>query len=226
MTRILIAEDDATINGLIKEYLTGKDCLCVQAFSGTEARLLFELESTKQGFDLVLLDLMLPGMTGEELAVWIREKSPVPMIVLSAKTALSDKVGLLGSGADDYLTKPFELEELWARIQVQLRRCRQETKETLSYRDWILDPVGRTFTANGSKVELTLHEFGIVELLVRHPKKVYTKQEIFEAVWQQDYFVEDKTINVHISNIRAKLKRTGTDDYIRTVWGMGFKLAE
>lgn len=226
MTRILIAEDDATINGLIKEYLTGKDCLCVQAFSGTEARLLFELESTKQGFDLVLLDLMLPGMTGEELAVWIREKSPVPMIVLSAKTALSDKVGLLGSGADDYLTKPFELEELWARIQVQLRRCRQETKETLSYRDWILDPVGRTFTANGSKVELTLHEFGIVELFVRHPKKVYTKQEIFEAVWQQDYFVEDKTINVHISNIRAKLKRTGTDDYIRTVWGMGFKLAE
>lgn len=226
MTRILIAEDDTTINGLIKEYLTGRECLCTQAFSGTEAKLLFEMESTKKGFDLVLLDLMLPGMTGEELAVWIREKSQVPIIVLSAKTALSDKVELLGSGADDYLTKPFELEELWARIQVQLRHSHREVKETLSYRDWILDPEGRTFTAKGCAVELTLHEFGIVELLVRHPKKVYTKQEIFEAVWQQDYFVEDKTINVHISNIRAKLKKTGTDDYIRTVWGMGFKLAE
>lgn len=226
MTRILIVEDDTTINELIKEYLAGKECLCTQAFSGTEAKLLFELESTKKGFDLVLLDLMLPGMTGEELVMWIREKSQVSIIVLSAKTALSHKVELLGSGADDYLTKPFELEELWARIQVQLRHSHRETKETLSYRDWVLDPAGRSFTAKGCTVELTLHEFGIVELLVRHPKKVYTKQEIFEAVWQQDYFVEDKTINVHISNIRSKLKKTGTDDYIRTVWGMGFKLAE
>lgn len=231
MERILIVEDDSTINNLIFEFLTDSGYDCRQAFSGTEGRLLFDMEA----FDLVLLDLMIPGITGEELTAHIRTRSQAPVIVLSAKTSLEDKVGLLGSGADDYMTKPFELEELLARIQVQLRRCGMNTvqKSTdstpptppLQFGDWQLDLACRTFTAAGFPVDLTVHEFGIIELFMRHPKKVFTKQEIFEAVWQQDYFVEDKTINVHISNIRAKLKRTGTDSYIQTVWGIGFKLS-
>lgn len=117
MTRVLIVEDDATINSLIYEYLTEKDFDCRKAFSGTEGRLLFDMEK----FDLILLDLMIPGLSGEELIAYIRSSSQVPVIVLSAKTALEDKVNLLSTGADDYLTKPFELEELLARIQVQLR---------------------------------------------------------------------------------------------------------
>ncbi len=243
MTRILIVEDDSTINHLLLEYLTEKCCLCRQAFSGTEGRLLFSMEE----FDLALIDLMIPGLTGEELIAWIREASQVPVIVLSAKTALENKVELLATGADDYLTKPFELEELWARIQVQLRHARlarprlakdpeapggpaapnhsaAPAPSPLTFRDWTLDPAGRSFLAGDQPVELTAHEFGIVELLMRHPKKVFTKQEIFESVWEQDYFVEDKTIHVHISNIRAKLKKTGTDQYIQTVWGIGFRL--
>lgn len=282
MIRVLIVEDDSTINNLIFEYLTEKGCLCRQAFSGTEGRLLFSMEE----FDLALIDLMIPGLTGEELIAWIRERSQAPVIVLSAKTALEDKVELLAAGADDYLTKPFELAELWARIQVQLRhrqlalaRASQNaldakaassgaapsgTSKTahgpsdfssgissswktpsgasktahgpsdfsaslpdlppLVFRDWTLDSAGRTFTVKGRPIELTAHEFGIVELFMRYPKKVFTKQDIFESVWQQDYFVEDKTINVHISNIRAKLKKTGTDQYIQTVWGIGFRL--
>lgn len=230
MAHILIIEDDPTINHLIFEYLTENGCTCCQSFSGTEGRLRFDSET----FDLILLDLMIPGLTGEELTAHIRSRSNVPIIILSAKTALEDKVGLLDGGADDYLTKPFELEELLARVNVQLRRsCTAVSRMTgvtapapalLSYRDWTLDLTGRVFTAAGYHVSLTAHEFGILELFIRHPKKVFTKQEIFEAVWHQDYFVEDKTINVHISNIRAKLKETGTDRYIQTVWGIGFRL--
>lgn len=115
-----------------------------------------------------------------------------------------------------------------ARIQVQLRRHSPSpaTQEMLRYQDWILNLKEHTFTAKGIPVEFTGHEFGILELLVKHPKKVFTKQEIFELVWQENYFVEDKTIHVHISNIRAKLKKNQTDHYIQTVWGIGFKLAE
>ena len=115
---------------------------------------------------------------------------------------------------------------MWARIGVQLRHAGTPPQSgLLVYRDWVIDPAARTLTAAGSPVELTAHEFDILELLAAHPAKVFTKQEIFEAVWRQDYFVEDKTINVHISNLRAKLRPTGTESYIQTVWGIGFKLA-
>ena len=196
MTRVLIVEDDATINSLIYEYLTEKDFDCRQAFSGTEGRLLFDMEK----FDLILLDLMIPGLSGEELIAYIRSSSQVPVIVLSAKTALEDKVNLLSTGADDYLTKPFELEELLARIQVQLRHkaASPSPASSLRYKDWELDEQARSFLVKGERIDLTSHELGIITLLMKYPKKVFTKQEIFESVWNQDYFVEDKTINVHI----------------------------
>lgn len=222
MPNILIVEDDPSINGLIAEYLRQKGAVCTQAFSGTEGRLCFGAG----GFDLVLMDLMLPGLSGEELLAWLRQKSGVPVIVLTARDELGAKVALLSGGADDYLTKPFELDELWARIGVQLRHAGTPPQSgLLVYRDWVIDPAARTLTAAGSPVELTAHEFDILEMLAAHPAKVFTKQEIFEAVWRQDYFVEDKTINVHISNLRAKLRPTGTESYIQTVWGIGFKLA-
>ena len=224
MTRVLIVEDDATINSLIYEYLTEKDFDCRQAFSGTEGRLLFDMEK----FDLILLDLMIPGLSGEELIAYIRSSSQVPVIVLSAKTALEDKVNLLSTGADDYLTKPFELEELLARIQVQLRHkaASPSPASSLRYKDWELDEQARSFLVKGERIDLTSHELGIITLLMKYPKKVFTKQEIFESVWNQEYFVEDKTINVHISNIRSKLKDTDTDTHIQTVWGIGFKLKD
>ena len=223
MPRILIIEDDTDINNSTAAYLRRQGCECVQAFSGTEGRLLWRAG----GIDLLLVDLMLPGLSGGELIAEIRETSLTPVIVLSAKAELSDKVELLGLGADDYLTKPYQLEELWARILVQLRHASAAPVEaSLRYRNWVLNLEEMTLTAAGQPVSLTAHEFKIVELLASRPKRVFTKQQIYEAVWQENYAIEDKTITVHISNIRAKLRPSGTDGYIQTVWGIGFKLSE
>ncbi len=223
MPHILIVEDDTDINNSTAAYLRRQGCVCTQAFSGTEGRLFWR----EGGFDLLLVDLMLPGLPGSELIAGIRQSSQVPVIVLSARAELSDKVGLLGLGADDYLTKPYQLEELWARIQVQLRHASAAPAgELLRYRAWELDLDGMALTAAGQPVNLTAHEFKIVELLAGRPKRVFTKQQIYEAVWQEECAIEDKTITVHISNIRAKLRPSGTDSYIQTVWGIGFKLAE
>lgn len=223
MPHILIIEDDTDINNSTAEYLRRQGCSCSQAFSGTEGRLLWR----EGGIDLLLVDLMLPGLSGSELIAEIRQSSRTPVIVLSAKTELSDKVELLGLGADDYLTKPYQLEELWARILVQLRHASAApTGGLLHYRDWELNLDEMTLTAAGQQVNLTSHEFKIIELLTGRPKRVFTKQQIYKAVWQEEYAIEDKTITVHISNIRAKLRPSGTDCYIQTVWGIGFKLAE
>ena len=225
MPRILLIEDDTVINNAVCEYLTRQGCRCRQAFSGTEGLLYWRQE----GADLLVVDLMLPGLNGQGLLAEVRRTAAVPVIVLSARTAVQDRVELLRLGADDYLTKPFSLEELWLRIGVQLRHAGaarpagEDTAPTIRYKDWEIDPEKRSLVAAGQPVELTLHEFEIVALLASRPQKVFTRQEIFEQVWNQTYFVEDKTINVHISNIRAKLRPTGTDGYIRTVWGIGFK---
>lgn len=230
MEKILIVEDDASNNQMLKEYLESHGYVCTQAYSGSEGKLLFSMEK----YDLVLLDLMLPGIPGEELVTLFSRNAPV--IVLSAKNGTDSKVEVLSAGAEDYLCKPFDLPELLVRIQVQLRRRRAEETpavsrdgntagKTYTYRDWTLDPDTQEMTACGGPVELTKHEFLILELLIRNPRRVFTKQMIYEYAWGEEYLAEDKTINVHISNIRSKLKKSGTDGYIQTVWGMGFKLS-
>ncbi|MCI9324410.1 MAG: response regulator transcription factor [Lachnospiraceae bacterium] len=230
MEKILIVEDDASNNQMLKEYLESHGYVCTQAYSGSEGKLLFSMEK----YDLVLLDLMLPGIPGEELVTLFSRKAPV--IVLSAKNGTDSKVEMLSAGAEDYLCKPFDLPELLVRIQVQLRRRRAEETPAVprdentvgkiyTYRDWTLDLETQEMTACGGPVELTRHEFLILELLIRNPRRVFTKQMIYEYAWGEEYLAEDKTINVHISNIRSKLKKSGTDGYIQTVWGMGFKLS-
>lgn len=237
-TRVLIIEDDADINQIVATRLERDGYLCTQAFSGSEAKLLLErgLEAHAADktedfpFDLIISDLMLPGTTGEELVAAIREHgADVPVIVISARTTAADKIDLLKLGADDYLTKPFDLDELVARVEVQLRHrghvaVSGSAGSTLRFRDWELDHEARTFTAAGAPVDLTRIEFNIVKMLMRHPKRVFTKQELFEGAWGEPYAADANTVNVHVSNIRTKLKPTGTADYIKTVWGMGFKL--
>lgn len=223
MEPILIVEDDNHINNLLKEALMKEGYVCEQAFSGTEAARLLESGS----YLLVLLDLMLPGMTGEELLAHIREKSDLPVIVLTAKDALDEKIELLVKGADDYITKPFELPEVLARIQVQLRHKRKAPeKQVLSYKQMELDKECFMVTIDGRELsKITKQEFAILELLLKHPRQVFSKEDIFEYAWEEAYMGETKTLDVHISNIRKKIKEITEEEYIETVWGIGYRLA-
>lgn len=222
MESILIVEDDIHINNLLYDALLKAGYTCKQAFSGTEGKLLLEREN----YGVVLLDLMLPGMTGEELLKEIREKSNTPVIVLTAKDSLDEKIDLLVSGADDYITKPFEIKEVLARIQVQLRHHKTEPEtKVLSYRGMALNRENFCVTIDGVELsKITKQEFSILELLLRHPKQVFSKEEIFEYAWEETYMGETKTLDVHISNIRKKIKAITPEEYIETVWGIGYRL--
>lgn len=226
MNHILIVEDDTNINNLLREALSKEGYSCDQAFSGTEARLLIQMNS----YALVLLDLMLPGIPGEDVLEEIRRKGNMPVIVLTAKDGLDEKVSLLTGGADDYITKPFEIKEVVARIQVQLRHVSQEMiKESeehrLTYRELTLDKDTFQVSIAGNILpRITKQEFAILELLLKHPKQVFSKEDIFEYAWEEPYMGETKTLDVHISNIRKKMKTITQEEYIETVWGIGYRL--
>lgn len=224
MVKILIIEDDNNINNLMAECLCKAGYNCTQAFSGTEGLLYAEHEA----FDLVILDLMLPGLGGGAVLSRIHEKQGAPVIVVSAKDSIDSKVELLTAGAEDYITKPFEVEEFLARVGVQLRRSggMSESSELLRHHDLKLDKSAFLATVNGQEIPLTRQEFKILELLLSHPNQVFSKQDIYDYAWDDLYIGEDKTINVHISNIRKKLKSLTDREYIETVWGIGFKLAK
>ena len=221
---ILIIEDDADISQLLYTALSKAGYNAVQAFSGTEGKMLLGMKEKK--FALILLDLMLPGMSGEELLSGIRSESDIPVIVLTAKDELDDKISVLTGGADDYITKPFEIPEVLARIQVQLRHAAKEQEsDRLTYRDMVLDKTTRQVMIEGTPLpKITKQEFAILELLIRHPKQVYSKEDIFEYAWEEPYIGETKTLDVHISNIRKKIKAVTPEEYIETVWGIGYRL--
>ena len=222
--KILIVEDDTDINNLLFTALEKQGYTATQAFSGTEAKMLLKMES----FALVLLDLMLPGVPGEEVLKFIREQGNSSVIILTAKDTLDDKVNLLIAGADDYITKPFEIQEVLARVQVQLRHGVQEGNgNVLSYKQMILDREKFQIEVEGKPLEkITKQEFSILELLLKHPKQVFSKEDIFEYAWEEPYMGETKTLDVHISNIRKKVKEVTKEEYIETVWGIGYRLQQ
>lgn len=222
---IMVVEDDADINNLLAKMLRQADYQVLQVYSGSEAVLRLQQDRP----DLLLLDLMLPGMSGNDVLAHMRKELAldVPVIVLSAKNALADKVTLLENGADDYITKPFEPEEVLARIAATLRRVGKDSAadRPLVHRALQLSPSLRKVTLDGQELTLTAHEFDILELFMRQPEKVFTREALYEQVWNGGYYGENNTVNVHVSNIRKKLKAIDpTADYIQTVYGIGFKL--
>ncbi|MCL2843418.1 MAG: response regulator transcription factor [Oscillospiraceae bacterium] len=225
MEKILVIEDDIYISEMLCELLKQHNYAPIAAYSGTEALLLLP----QGGFSLVLLDLMLPGKTGEEVLAEIRGGLSVPVIVLTARTDKETTTQLLRSGADDYIAKPFDNNELLARIDVQLRRAAPPKSEMaqLRHKDMVLDLDGFDALVDGKKAGLSKREFEILRLMMSHPNKVFTKNNLYESVWGGEFWGDDNTINVHISKLRGKLHALSPDtEYIQTVWGIGFKMSE
>jgi len=230
MVDILIVEDDSNIHQLLIDIIkTNTSYEPVSAYSGTEA--LLQLEN--KTFDLMLLDLMLPGMSGEEVLENSSELHQGGTIVLSAKSELEDKVGLLKLGSDDYMTKPFHKEELLARIESVLRRYQENNPKKqnnsaadINYQDITLSPHNYQAYFKEEKLELTSTEFELLLTLVESPDEVFTRERLYQLIWGDDAFIEDNAINVHVSNLRKKIAQfDDSTPYIETVWGIGFKMA-
>jgi DNA-binding response OmpR family regulator len=220
MPNILIIDDDAHINDIVSKALQSEGYSVSSAYSGTEALLL--LSQSKP--DLVLLDLMLPGLSGEELLPQIKD---IPVIVVSAKTDVTDKVELLVGGAADYITKPFDMKELLARITVQLRKNEKYAdKSLLTYREITLDTDKHTVSANGSEQKLTRTEFAIMKLLIRDPEQVVAKLTILARISLDTPDCTEDSLKIHVHNLRRKLKTMTGKDYISAVWGIGFMLTD
>ena len=222
MRKVLVVDDEKLIVKGIKFSLEQDEMQVDCAYDGEEA-----LEKAKENqYDIILLDVMLPGLTGFEVCQAIREFSSVPIIMLTAKGEDMDKILGLEYGADDYITKPFDIQEALARVEVQLRRNNEKYEvQKLSDNGMMLDKDSYRITIDDRELEtITKQEFAILELLLRYPKKVFSKEEIFEYAWEEPYMGETKTLDVHVSNIRKKIKKVSEREYIETVWGIGYRL--
>ena len=219
MATILIVDDDLSIGNLLEETLTKEGYSVSRAYSGTEA--LLYIQQLKP--DLVLLDMMLPGLNGEEVLPHLRG---IPVIVVSAKFEVEDKVGMLLRGAVDYVTKPFDIRELLARVAVQLRPSEERSTEILCYDDLNLDLDYHTATINGRDAKLTRTEYAILKLLMQNPKQVITKAQLLERISEDTPDCTESSLKTHISNLRRKLRGMSSKEYIEAVWGIGYKMTE
>lgn len=219
MNTILIIDDDIQISDMLLEVLTRAGYGVLRAFSGTEALLLLGRERP----DLILLDLMLPGLSGEEV---LQRIQGIPVIVVSARADVEDKVKLLLGGAADYLTKPFSTRELLARIEVQLRgAASRPLAPVYAHGDLTLDAASRAVTAGGAPVALTRTEYAILKLLMQNPGRVIARSVILENIGRDTPDCTEGSLKTHMSHLRAKLREAGGREYIEAVWGIGFKLA-
>lgn len=228
MARILIIEDNNEIQEILKTLLS-EEHEVIQAFSGTEGMIRFE----QGGIDLILLDIMLPGKNGDQVLKAIRQDSSVPVIML---TALSDKKLIsqyLLDGANDYIVKPFDLDEVFARVTVQLRQKSDKQPAEIEHPDKLIQQLKNiqfdadSFEIKNSQetIRLAKKECLILQTLLGHPKKIFTKEELYELVWEDTYLPGDNTLNTHLSNLRKKLSQLDSEqEYIETIWGVGVRL--
>lgn len=218
MKTIAVIEDDQHIGNIIENALKKEGYGILRAYSGTEALYLLSHNTP----DLILLDLMLPGLAGEEI---LSKMDGIPVIVVSAKVGIDDKVNLLLSGAVDYITKPFEIRELLARISVQFRKEeKQSLISILKVDNLVLDLTSHEVTVNDTQVHLTKTEYAIFKLLMQNPNQVISKSVILERIFEDTPDCTERSLKQHISNLRKKLRDAGDKEYIEAVWGIGFKI--
>lgn len=216
MEKILIVEDDGYISNLLKELLGAYEV--TQAFSGTEALRLCQ----DRFFDLIVLDLMLPGLSGEEI---IKQKAQdVPILVVSAKKDAESRLNALRLGADDVLIKPFLNEEVVLKVKALLRRHKTQKHDRIDYEELRLNKHTMEVQVKDRPVKMTHYEFQILQCLMENPMRIYTKDQLYEKIWGYPMGADENAINIHISNIRRKIKAHTEREYIHTVWGVGVKL--
>ena len=227
--KILLVEDDIEISNMLKNFLITENFEVYTATDGETACEKFFTDT----YNLVLLDLMIPRLNGMEVMRRIREKNTVPIIIISAKDTDSDKTLGLGLGADDYITKPFSITEVLARIKANIRRSTQysgtvvKIPEILTHGNLKMNLSDFSVTVDGKKVELTAKEFEILKLLLQNPRRVYTKEKLYSLVWKDTYLGDENAVNVHISRLRNKIEKIPKNpQHIITVWGIGYKLGE
>lgn len=226
--KILIIEDDIAISEMVKNYLTKEGFAVTTAFDGEEGMAKY----LNNYFDLVVLDLMMPKMDGMETLKLIREKSSVPVLIMSAKDSDVDKAIGLGFGADDYITKPFSMIEISARIKAGIRRAtkysgsqKEEEKVLVKLGDITMDLEKFLVIKNGKQIQLTSKEFEILKLFINNPNRVFTKAQIYSYVWKDEYYGDENVINVHMRRVREKIEDDPSNPkYIKTLWGIGYKL--
>ncbi|MGG5739223.1 MULTISPECIES: response regulator transcription factor [Bacillus] len=223
---ILLVEDDISIQEMVETYLVKEGFQVTIASDGEEGVNAF----LKGSFDLIILDIMMPKLDGLEVVRIIREKSAVPILMMSAKDTDVDKAVGLGLGADDYICKPFSMIELAARVKAAIRRSTKysavESKdEAIQIGDLIIDPINFTVEKKGRQLKLTLKEFEILKLFVKNQNRVFTKAQIYTLVWNEEYYGDDNVINVHMRRLREKIESDPSNpEYIKTLWGIGYKL--
>jgi len=232
MRKVLVVEDDQEIRNLLKNFLVENGFEVDEAKDGNIA----SDKISDEQYDIILMDMMLPFKSGDVLIKELRDskdakKAGTPVIVLSAKTMKDTRLEVLRMGADDYIIKPFDLDEVLVRIEVVLRRSENEGKSdsgvstnVLSHNGLVLDKEMNSVLFEGTPVKLTAKELLLLELFLQNPQKTFTKANLYETVWKDTYYYEDNTINVHMSNLRSKLKKATGHEFIETVWGIGYKL--
>ena len=220
--RILVVDDDPEIVSFIKRGLIYEGYSVDTAVDGTEAL----TKARDKEPDLVILDIMMPGIDGVEVSKRLRQASDVPILMLTAKGTVADRVEGLDSGADDYLVKPFAFDELLARVRALLRRRQPREGEVLRFSDLSLDTATREVKRGNEIIELTAQEFDLLELLMRHPRQVLIRDRIYERVWGYDFGGESNVIEVYVSYLRSKLEASGRPRLIHTVRGVGYVMKE
>lgn len=226
MEKILVVEDDKDINDLVVEILKKGGYESFGALNAREANLFLQIHD----FDLILLDLMMPGMSGEDFLVKLRKDKKLPVIVLSAKIAKESKINVLNIGADAFIEKPFDKDELLAMVGATIRRYKDFNEKKyvkskiLKFKDLNVDLDTMTVTAKNNLIKLTPIEYKILVALMKNPNRIYTRENLYNEVWEDDYLYDSDTINAHISNLRSKIKIGTGENYIETVWSIGYKL--
>ena len=231
--KILIVEDDNEIGDILDKYLKSNGYEIDRADNGLDA--INKIQSND--YSLVLLDIMLPYKSGDQVLKTVRETHQVPIIIISAKDMVQTKIDVMRMGADDYITKPFDLDEVVVRIEAVLRRTvgnsnygtanGGEVKKIVTHKNLEMDQDAARVKIKGQEITLTSKEYAILELLLTNPDKMFSKSNIYESIWEDAYLYDDNTLMVHISNLRNKLKDADPEEeYIETIWGMGYRLAK